>query len=252
LETPQVIVISQEMASRYFAGENPIGKKIDAGWTRDDHRLGGEIVGVVGDVKQFGLGAETAPAYYAAADQWPIDELTFVIKSGVSASALRTPISNAIRTLDRDMPMFDYRALDEIIASSLAEPRFYMLLLGSFATLALVLAAVGIYGVIAYAVTQRSREIGVRMALGATSSRVLRMVVLEGLSLTVGGVVLGTVGAFALTRVMQSLLFGVTPTDPLTFATVTGVLALVAVAACIIPARRASRVDPQLALRGDG
>jgi predicted permease len=251
LDAPQVILISEQLARRFFPNEEPIGKSIRMGWTRGTRKLGGEVVGVVADVKQFGLDRDAAPALYAAADQWPFDEVTFVVSSQADPASLATAIRGAVHEADPDLPIFDYRPMKELVSMSLSQPRFYMLLLGSFAGVALLLAAIGLYGVIAYAVQQRTREIGVRMALGATRQSVLQMVIGEGLGMTIVGVVAGLAGAAALTGLMRTLLFGITATDPVTFASVAGVLTLVAITACVVPARRAASVDPQQALRSE-
>ncbi|MFN8572074.1 MAG: FtsX-like permease family protein [Gemmatimonadaceae bacterium] len=251
LESPQVVVVSQELARRYFPNEDPLGKVLRMGWRREGRELGGTIVGVVGDVKQFGLGVDAIPTMFVAMDQWPMDEMTFVVRSSMSAATLAPMLRSAVHTVDPRLPIFDYTALTAVVDASLAQPRFYLSLLLAFAGAALLLAAVGLYGVIAYAVQQRAREIGVRMALGASSAAVLRMVVREGLAMSAVGVVLGIAGALALTRLLQSLLFGVTPADPVTFAGVSILLTLVAVLASIVPARRAASVDPQLACEVD-
>ena len=250
-DTPQVVVISDALARRYFPNEDPIGKRIFAGWRRDGKRFGGEIIGVVGDVRQFGPRQDSPPAYYAAADQWPTDEVVFVVKSATRAAALVPALRAVVRDVDRNLPVFDVQHGDELVWRSLSEPRFYMLLLGGFAVSALVLGAVGIYGVIAYTVRQRTREIGVRMALGATSGRILRMVVGEGAALAAVGVIFGVVGALQLTGVLKRMLYGVEPNDVPTLAVVALLLALVSILSCLVPARAAARVSPQGALRSE-
>jgi putative ABC transport system permease protein len=250
-ESPQVLLISEQLARRFFPNEDPIGKTLRMGWTRGTKKLGGEVIGIVADVKQFGLDRDASPALYAAADQWPFDEITFVVSSRADPAALATSIRSVVHDADADLPIFDYRPMKEMVSMSLSQPRFYLLLLGSFAGVALLLSAIGLYGVIAYAVQQRTREIGVRMALGATRKRVLRMVISEGLGMTLVGVIAGLAGAAALTGLMRTLLFGITATDPVTFASVAGVLTLVALTACVVPARRAASVDPQQALRSE-
>jgi predicted permease len=248
----RAIVISDETARLYFKGEDPIGKQVEFGWGRDGHRLGGEIVGIVGDVRQRSLGGDVSPHAYAAYDQWPIDELTVVMRTrGDPAVALRSARS-VVAALDKDLPVYAAYTLEDAVSRSLGQPRFYLSLLAVFATLALVLAAVGIYGVIAYTVQQRTREIGIRMALGASGGTVVAMVVRRGLALAVLGVALGTAGAYAVTRVMRSLLFGVSERDPATFLGVAVLLGVVALIASWIPARRAARVDPLIAMRVEG
>jgi putative ABC transport system permease protein len=193
-----------------------------------------------------------SPHAYAAYDQWPIDELTVVMRTrGDPAVALRSARS-VVAALDKDLPVYAAYTLEDAVSRSLGQPRFYLSLLAVFATLALVLAAVGIYGVIAYTVQQRTREIGIRMALGASGGTVVAMVVRRGLALAVFGVALGTAGAYAVTRVMRSLLFGVSERDPATFIGVAVLLGVVALIASWIPARRAARVDPLTAMRVEG
>jgi putative ABC transport system permease protein len=250
-DTPSVVIATEALVRKYFPGDNPLGKRVHMGWTREGHELGGEIVGVVADVKQFGLSGDVVPVLYAAAEQWPMDEFTFVVASTSLTETIAPAIRQVVRGLDAHLPVYDLHAMEDLVSEALAQPRFYLSLLAAFAGAALLLAAVGLYGVIAYAVQQRTREIGVRMALGASSGNVLGMVVREGLGMSAVGVALGLVGAAALTRVLQSLLFGVTTTDPLTFASVAVVLSLVAIAASLIPARRAASIDPQRALRTD-
>ena len=248
----RVMVVSEETVRRYFPGEDPIGKRINFGWGRDGDRLSGEIVGVVGDVRQHGLTTDVSPHVYAAWDQWPLDEITVVMRSrGDPARALESARA-AVLSLDRDLPVYDAFTLESMIDRALGQPRFYVLLLTIFAALAVVLAVVGIYGVIAYTVQQRTREIGIRIALGASRGRVVGMVVQRGLLLALAGIALGSAGAYAMTRVLQSLLYGVGARDPVTFVAVAALLGAVAVLASWLPARRAARVDPLAAMRAEG
>jgi putative ABC transport system permease protein len=249
---PRVFVISEETARRYFPGEDPIGRKIQFGWSRDGDRLAGEIVGVVGDVRQAKLSGELTPHAYVPFDQWPVEELTVVMRTRTDPTATLRAARTVVESLDRDLPVYDAVTLDTLVSKSLGQPRFYLLLLIVFAGLAVVLAAVGIYGVMAYTVQQRTREIGIRIALGASAERVVGMVVRRGLTLAVLGVALGTAGAYAVTRVLRSLLYGVGERDPLTFVAVAVLLALVALLASWVPARRAARVDPLAAMRAEG
>ena len=249
---PLVLVISEETARRYFPGEDPIGKRIQFGWRRDSVRLAGEIVGVVGDVRQSSLSGELTPHAYAAFEQWPVEELTVAMRTRSDPAAALRAAHAVVESLDRDLPVYDAVTLDRIVTRSLGQPKFYLLLLAVFAALAMVLAAVGIYGVMAYTVQQRTREIGIRMALGASADRVVAMVVGRGLALAVLGVALGTAGAYAVTRVLRSLLYGVSERDPLTFGAVAILLGVVALLASWIPARRAARVDPLAAMRAEG
>jgi len=249
---PRTMVVSEETVRRYFPGEDPIGKHIDFGWNRDGDHLSGEIVGVVGDVRQHGLSQEVTPHIYAAWDQWPIDEITVVMRSrGDPAVALKAARA-AVLSLDRDLPVYDVFTLETMVDRALGQPRFYVLLLSIFAALAVVLAVVGIYGVIAYTVQQRTREIGIRIALGASRERVVAMVVRRGLILALAGIALGSAGAYAVSRVLQSLLFGVGARDPFTFLAVVALLGGVALLASWLPARRAARVDPLAAMRAEG
>ena len=203
-----------------------------------------EIIGVVGDVKQEGLGADVAPAAYVAVAQSPFDVLTFVVHTEGDPASVVAAARNEVAAVDKDLPIFDVKTLDQYVSESLAQPHFSSLLLGVFAGLALALAAVGLYGVIAYSVVQRKHEFGVRMALGAERQDVLRMVVGHGMVLTLAGAGIGLLGALALTRFLGSLLFGIRPSDPTTFAAVLLVITVVALLASYIPARRATKVDP--------
>jgi len=249
---PRVLVVSEETARRYFPGEDPIGKWIDFPWKREGERLSGEIVGVVGDVRQHGLSTELSPHVYAAWDQWPLDELTVVMRTHGDPAAPLRAVRPMVASLDRDLPVYDAFTLGVLVDRTLGQPRFYVLLLGVFAGLAVVLAVVGIYGVMAYTVQQRTKEIGIRIALGATQDQVVGMVVWRGLTLAVLGVTLGSAAAYAVSRVLQSLLFGVSARDPWIFAGVSVLLASVAVGASWLPARRAAHVDPLAAMRAEG
>jgi len=247
----RVLLISQETARRFFPGEDPIGKRLTFGWRQGGERLAGEIIGIVGDVRQRSLRADLTPHVYVAFDQWPLDELTVVMRTrGDPAAPLRAAQATVAR-LDRDLPVYDAFTLETMVDRSLGQPRFYVTLLTVFACLALVLAIVGIYGIIAYTVQQRTREIGIRIALGASTERVVGMVVRRGLALAAAGVVFGSVGAYALSRVLRSLLYGVGERDPVTFVGVAALLGISAVAASWIPARRAARVDPLTAMRAE-
>jgi len=248
---PLVGVINDAMAREYFPNGDAIGSRVR--WARQE----GEpqwftIVGVVGDVKHFGLEQPEMPAIYT-----PYAQLTqpwkrwmsVVVRSDGDPATIANMVKGQIWTVDKELPVTKVRTMTEVMASSVAGQRFMMLLLGIFAAVALILASVGIYGLMSYSITERTHEIGIRMALGAQARDVLRMIVGQGLKLILSGVALGLVGAFALTRIMASLLFGVSAVDPLTFLTVSAVLAVVALLACYIPARRATKVDPMIALR---
>jgi predicted permease len=249
--TPKEIVVSKEFVKRFFPNEEAIGKYIDLGWSVDGDRRGGMIVGIVGDVKQTGLGQETEPLLYLPYAQAPLQSLRVVLRASVPPSTLTKPARAALREVDRELPMFSIKPLTDYVSSSIESQRFYATLLSVFAAVALTLAAIGLYGVIAYVVSQRAHELGVRVALGATSRRIATMVVGQGLTLSLAGVAVGVVAALVMTRVLGALLFGVSTLDPLTFAGVALLLVIVAALASYLPARRASRVDPLIAMRGE-
>jgi putative ABC transport system permease protein len=248
---PLVAIVNEEMVREFFPHENPLGMRIQwAGDTGPPRWM--TIIGVIGDVKHLGLNQPTDPAVYTPFSQ--SDErwrrfMTLAIRARDTSAGLVEEVKKQIWSLDAQIPVSDVHPIDELIAVSLAEQRFNMLLLGLFAALALTLAAVGVYGAMAYAANQRTHEIGIRTALGAQRGDVLRLVMRDGAKIALFGIVSGIAGALALTRLMASLLFEVKPTDPATFAGVAILLALVAFAACYIPARRAMRVDPMVALR---
>jgi putative ABC transport system permease protein len=244
----RTIVINETAANRIFPGEEPIGRRIKFG-RPDSTDPWIEIVGVVGDVKHNGLADVPRLESYVHYPQSPFPFLALSVRTASDNSSVVAAIRNEIRALDSDLAVFNVRTMDEVLSNSVDSRRLSMFLTAIFAALALVLAAVGIYGVMSYSVTQRTNEIGIRMALGAQSRDVLGLVLVQGMKLTVAGLVIGLAGALAATRMISSLLFEVTATDPITFAAVSIVLALVAFAACLIPARRAMKVDPMVALR---
>jgi putative ABC transport system permease protein len=248
---PQVVMINEAAVRKHFPGENPLGHRIDLGWTVDGVRRGGEIVGVVADFKQDALEKEIEPELFLPYDQAPQESLSVVLRTRSDSQGLVSAIGSQVRGLDPDLPVYGMQSVSELVATSTSQSRFYMLLLGGFAALALLLAAVGIYGVIAYAVRQRTQEIGIRMALGASRDRVMGMVVRQGLTLALLGAAAGLIGAFLATRGLRSLLFEVTASDPMTYVGVAAVLIAVAAVASYLPARRAARTEPQLALRGE-
>jgi putative ABC transport system permease protein len=241
-----VVIINESMARRFWPGESPLGKRISIDWENGRWL---SIVGIVGDVKEFGLDAETKPEmcmpYSQAASPW----MSLAVRTSSDPMSMLPALQGQIHSLDKDLPPFDIKTMEQWLEDSLASRRFSMVLLGLFAALALILAAVGIYGVVSYAVAQRTHEIGVRMALGATRRSVLVMVIRNGLVLTAMGVALGLAGASALTRLLARLLYDVKPTDPMTFGAVALLLVGVTLLACYIPARRATKVDPMVALR---
>jgi putative ABC transport system permease protein len=249
--TPPVVLITESAAREYFKNEDPIGKTINLGWGRGPGkpRAGGEVVGIVGDVKDAGLDEEFPPEIYLPLQQWPVRSMSVALRTSVAPETLTSAVRAEVAAVDPNLPVSNIRTMDQILARSISQPRFYMTLLAIFAAVALVLAAVGIFGVLSYAVAQRTREIGIRMALGAQERTVLTLVVRQAMLLAGAGIVIGIGVALALSSTMASLLFEVTPTDPSTFALVAAILAIVALGASYLPARRATRVDPIIALR---
>jgi putative ABC transport system permease protein len=248
INSPKVAVINETMAKKVFPDEDPIGKRMTFG-RADNNPEWYEIVGVVGDVKQYGLDQTTTLQTYEPYTQQTFPYMTLVARTTGDPAALTSAIRNAVLQLDKEQPVSNVRMLDKYVSTSIAQQRFSMLLLGVFAAVALALAAVGIYGVLSYAVTQRAHEIGIRMALGAGRGDVLRLVVGQGMRLTLAGVGLGLVAAFALTRLMVTMLFAVSVTDPLTYSSIALLLSAIALLACWVPARRATKIDPMIALR---
>jgi putative ABC transport system permease protein len=246
-EAMPAVVVNESMAKKYYPGEEPLGRRI---------RLGGDgpwftIVGIVADAKV--RGAREAAKIETFVPYWQFTEpgMNILLKAGSSPEQLASPLRAAVASIDRNVPVSGISTLGEMVSDSIEQPRFFALLSVSFAALALILAAIGIYGVMAYAVAQRTREIGVRMALGATPSTVFRLVVGDGLKLTGLGVALGVAASLIVARWLTTLLFNVRPGDPWTLAATAAVLLLVAAAACFVPARRATRVDPMVALRAE-
>ncbi len=245
---PQVMVINDTLARRHIPHEDPIGKRINRG-TESEPSVW-EIIGVVGDIKYKGLGAETLPAFYQPIAQNPWWGVFLIVKTeAADPLGLAAAVRNEIRSLDRELPVTQVRTLEQRLYASVAQPRFRTTLTAIFAALALILASVGIYGVISYSVTQRAHEIGVRVALGARSRDVLTLVVKQGMTLTLIGLGIGLSASIALTHLMKTLLFGVSATDPLTFIVISLLLMVVALLAALVPARRAMKVDPMVALR---
>jgi predicted permease len=246
-----VIIITETFARQYFPNEDPLGKRIKPGISTYDNEdsVMREIVGVVGDVRNRNLSTESKPAYYVPQTQVPFSQMVTVVKTIGEPRALISAATKEVAGMDQDVPLFSVKTMEEYISTSVAAPRFSTTLLSIFAGVALVLTIVGLYGVMSYSVAQRTNEIGIRMALGAQSRDVLLMIVKQGSVLILLGLVIGLAGAYALTRVISSLLFGVTAKDPFTFAAVSVLLAVVALLACYIPALRATKVDPMNALR---
>ena len=247
--TPNVVVISETMARRYWPGEDAVGKRIAVGRIRKPEDWV-QVVGVAKDVRQFELNAEPKPQMYLTYRQMGFfDSRDLVVKTDVDPASMAATVRKAVWEIDKDQPVSNIQTMDQILAESIARQRFSMLVLAIFAAVALVLAGVGIYGVMSYSVAQRTHEIGIRMALGAQTGAVLKLAVGYGMKLVIAGIAIGLIAAFALTRVMSTLLFGVTATDPTTFALISLLLIAVAVLASYVPARRATRVNPIIALR---
>ena len=243
---PPVVIVDESLARHYFPNQDAIGKHIHVDNPTHPAR---EIVGVVGGIRDTGYDQQPRPTIYFPYLQAPAQKMSFVIRTAAPADSIVPAIKNAIWSVDKDQPIFNVRTMGEMVWEVTSAQRLAFLLLGIFAGLALALATIGIYGVTSYSVSQRTREIGVRMALGAEKHDVLKLVVGNGMSLTILGVVIGTAGALVLTRFMTSFLYGVGPSDPLTFVAVSVLLICVGATASYIPARRAARVDPLVALR---
>ena len=250
----QVVVITEAAAKQYFPGEDPIGKRITLGWGRGPGKpsAGGEVVGIIGDIKDEGLAEPDPPQIYLPYRQWPIASMSVVMKTAVPPTTVTEAARRAVYSIDGNLPVSNTRTLEQIVAKSISQPRFYMTLLAIFAGVAVALAAIGIFGVLSYAVAQRTREIGIRMALGAHQRTVLGLIVKEAMLMAAGGVLLGLLLAVPLTRwLVAKLLFETPANDPLTFFSVAGTLTLIAMLAAYVPARRATRVDPMIALRAE-
>jgi putative ABC transport system permease protein len=249
--SPRVVVISREAARRHFPGQDPIGQRIRLGWGPPTDSVGGTVVGVVGDVKEAGLDADHPAEVYLSYAQKPITGMDVVLRTSVPPLTLAPAVRAAVHDLDSDLPVARLETLSRIVATSIAQPRFYTGLLTAFAGTALVLAALGLFGVISVGVSQRTREIGVRMALGARSGDVLRLVLREAATLALVGIAVGLAAALALSRTLSTLLFNLSPTDPWVFTAAPLVLLSTAVVAAWLPARRAAQVDPIEALRSE-
>jgi putative ABC transport system permease protein len=249
LGAAEVIVINETMAASFWPGEDPIGKRIQI--YDMDPMPWREIVGVVNDTKQDGLDAPTRPEIYVPFSQRERAAMTLIAHTAGGPEQLADAMRAVVQAVDPEQPVYRVSTMERFFSAEVAGPRATMFLMGTLSVAAMILAAVGIYGVMAYAVTQQSHEIGIRMALGATERYVLRLVVGQGMTLTLIGEVIGLAGAFALTRLMTSLLFGVSATDPTTFTIIALLLTGVALLACYIPALRATKVDPLLALRSE-
>jgi predicted permease len=250
-----VIMVNEALAKRFYGEQDPLGRRIRPPYGPDTPWF--TIVGVLKDVKQGGLDNPAGTELYFLHEQLPRiigfapRDMNLVFRSGRSLGSLTPEVYRAVAEIDAALPIIQLRTMDDVIGDSLVRQRFLSQLLGIFAGVALLLAAIGTYGILAYMVTERNREIGIRMALGAGSGRVVHLVLRQGMSIALIGIVVGIGGALALSRIMESLLFGVTPSDPLTFGSVAAVITLVAIVACLVPMRRATRVDPLQAIRSD-
>ncbi|HEX9003975.1 MAG TPA: ABC transporter permease, partial [Blastocatellia bacterium] len=251
-DAPDTVIINEELARRFFPGENPIGKRVQIGAENSRFR---EIVGVVENVHLTSLDGPVDPAIYVpmAQNTWPqaLRISTFAIRTSVEPRTLLAAIRNQLHSIDSSLPVTQVQTMEEIVSGSLAQRRFNLTLLMIFAAVAGVLAIVGVYGVMSYNVTQQTHELGIRMALGAQQSEILKMVVGDGAKLAMAGVAIGLAGSLALTRLMAGLLFGVSATDPLTFVAIALALTAVCILAALIPARKAAKVNPIIALRGE-
>jgi predicted permease len=257
IDRPAAILISRSMAERFWPGQDPIGKRLTLTFSPGRVR---EVVGVVGDVKLDSLDqSRPSTTLYVPLGQlskspdfeWRSFPMTLVVRSTTLPGSMVSAVTSAVHSVDPNIPIRDIFTMDDLVTNSLSQPRLNMLLLGVFSAVAVLLAVIGIYSVLSYSVRQKVPEIGIRLALGARLSDVLRLVVIEGMKPALIGVAIGVAGALALSRVVASLIFNVKPTDPLTFAGVTALLGLIALLACLVPAYRASRVNPVVALRNE-
>jgi len=252
-DKPEVTIVNESLARRYFQGlsnADVVGRRVAFGRPQDNARWV-TIVGVVGDEKQDGLDRAAEPTEYSSIGQRMQNPLTFVVRTTVEPEAAFASLRSQIALVDKDLALTQTATLEDVVDGSMTDARFRTTLLAAFAGVALLLAALGIYGVLAYFVSQRSREIGIRLALGAKPSELFRMVVGQGMRPVAIGAALGLAGAIGVTTLLQSLLFGVTPLDPAAYGVATAVLLSIAVSACAIPALRATRVDPLVALRDE-
>jgi putative ABC transport system permease protein len=245
--SPDVVLVSESAARAFWPGQSALGRRIGypwpSGWLT--------IVGVVRDVKADSLSSQRTTAIYRPFAQAPLPAMTVVARTSADPGMFAALLRATVAELDPNVPVSDVAAMDDIITSSMARPRFAMSLLSAFAAIALLLGAIGIYGVIAYSVSQRTREIGIRMALGATPARAMWLVLRRGAILTAAGLLLGTAAGLGTSRLLTGLLYGVSATDPMTFGAVAMLAGLVATLAAYVPARRATRVDPSVALRAE-
>jgi putative ABC transport system permease protein len=253
---PAVAVVDEAFEKRFWPVTGAVGKRFISGFNNGTFSFG-EVVGVVShirhygvdEVKKYSLSQGGREEIYFPYTQRPQNQMYLAIRTGTDPLALTNAVRSELLALDSSQPVYEVKSMDQLVSTSLAQRQLNMVLFAAFSAIALILASVGIYGVMSYSVTQRTHEIGIRMALGAQQRGVLALVVRQGMSLALAGVGIGLVSAFALTRLMSSLLFGVSATDPLTFVAIAILLTGVALVACFVPARRATRVDPMVALR---
>jgi predicted permease len=250
-EAHGVVLINEALARKYFPNENPIGKQVTVHSRPPSRNPPVEIIGIVGDVKQETLDGAAEPTFYWPHSELALPSLTLVLRTAGDPLNVAAAARGVIRSLDPEQPVAEVRTMESLLSESMGRARFNTVLLTVFAVVALILASIGIYGVMAYSVTQRTQEIGIRMALGAQAGDVLKIVIIQGMTLALIGIAIGLLAAFALTRWMETLLFGVRPADPLTFTVIATVLTMVALVACCIPAQRATKVDPMVALRSE-
>ena len=248
-QAPTVLMVNQSLVDKNFSGENVIGRRINFGRSENNQPVWLEIVGVVADVKNLELKDPPEPEFYFSTLQGPFRTMSVVVRTNVEPTSLVSAVRQAVAEVDKTVPVADFKTMDRIVTESVMKPRFNMVLLSLFGGIALLLSAAGIYGVTAYTVTQRTHELGIRLALGAQLSDVLKLIMKQGVLVILAGLAIGLAAAFVLTRLLKTFVFGVSTSDPLTFVGITLVLTVVALVACYIPARRATKVDPLVALR---
>ena len=248
--SPTVVIVSDVLAKKYFGNRSPVGEQLQFG-TASPTNPPAMIVGVVRGVRQARLDQEPLPELYWSMNQafWSLGDIALVVRTSGDPSQLAVPVQDVIHRIDPEQPVYLVRTMQRVLSDSISDRRLYMRLLGAFSGIALVLAMAGIYGVISYSVTQRTREFGIRLALGSESRRLRRMVVWDGVRLAGIGLLIGIPAAVAATRLLRGVVYGVSPVDPLTFGAVAVVLGAVALVASYVPARRASRVDPIIAMQ---
>jgi putative ABC transport system permease protein len=244
-----VVIINQTLARKFFPNENPVGKHIKPGVSDAGPEVMREIVGVVGDVRDRRLWREPEPESYVPYDQVALGQMTVVVRSAVEPMSLLPAVREMVRSIDPELPVYDGKTLDDYVSASMASRKFVSILCGCFAGTGLLLAVVGLFGVMSYTVSQRTHELGVRVAVGAEKVDILRLILSQGMGMTLVGILVGLVGTLGISRVLASELYGIKPNDPITFLGVAVMLAGVAFLACYLPARRATRVDPIVALR---